>query len=159
MSKEEGRKEGGGKEGDAIEGESLTMIINKRDLTLLNEFAQKNTPLESCAILIGKRKHNQFSVLEVVQMENDYKSEIKFTINEEKLFAVYKKAESTNLSVVGIYHTHPSNPTTPSKTDIKYMEINPVPWIINSTLTIETKCYIYNENDGDVMEIELTVMD
>ncbi len=154
MSKKEGEQQG-----EAIEAVALTMIITKRDLTLLNNFAQKHKPLESCAILVGKRKHNQFSVLEVVPMENDYKSEIKFTINEEKLFAVYKKAESTNLSVVGIYHTHPSNPTTPSKTDIKYMEINPVPWIINSTLTNETKCYLYNENDGGVMEIELKIMD
>ena len=146
-------------ESEAREDEALTISITKKDLILLNDFSQRNTPLESCAILIGKRKNNQFNILEVIPMENDYKSKNKFTINEEKLFAVYKKAESTNLSVVGIYHTHPSNPTTPSNTDIKYMEINPVPWIINSTLTIETKCYIYNENDGNVMEIDLTLRD
>jgi proteasome lid subunit RPN8/RPN11 len=45
----------------------------------------------------------------------------------------------------------------PSKTDIKYMELNPVPWIINSTITDETRCYIYDENEG-VKEIELRVM-
>ena len=127
-------------------------------MIILNDFSQRNTPLESCAILIGKRKNNQFNILEVIPMENDYKSKFKFTINEEKLFAVYKKAESNNLSVVGIYHTHPSTPI-PSKTDIKYMEINPVPWIINSTLTDETKCFIYNDKNECVIEIGLIVMD
>ncbi len=145
-------------ESEAREDEALTISITKKDLILLNDFSQRNTPLESCAILIGKRKNNQFKILEVIPMENDYKSKIKFTINEEKLFAVYKKAESNNLSVVGIYHTHPSIPI-PSKTDIKYMEINPVPWIINSTLTDETKCFIYHDKNECVIEIGLIVMD
>jgi hypothetical protein len=38
------------------------------------------------------------------------------------------------------------------------MKINPVPWVINSTITDETKCYIHNENEG-ILEIELIVMD
>jgi len=137
--------------------EAVTALIRKNHLTLLDNFSHTNEPFESCAILVGKKINNQFNVLEVIYMENEDKSEIKFTINDDKLFAVYKKAESTNLSIVGIYHTHPSKPL-PSKTDIKYMEINPVPWIINSTTTHEIKCYIYYENEG-IKEIELIVMD
>jgi [CysO sulfur-carrier protein]-S-L-cysteine hydrolase len=142
---------------EADEVESFKIIINKKHFIFLDNLSQKNKPLESCAILIGKRNNNQFIVTKIIPMENDEKSNIKFTINEEKLFAVYKKTESMNLSVVGIYHTHPSNPI-PSKTDIKYMEINPVPWIINSTITGETKCFIYYDNKG-VEEIELKVTD
>lgn len=142
---------------EADEVESFKIIINKKHFIFLDNFSQKNKPLESCAILIGKRNNNQFIVTKIIPMENDEKSNIKFTINEEKLFAVYKITESMNLSVVGIYHTHPSYPI-PSKTDIKYMEINPVPWIINSTITGETKCFIYYYNKG-VEEIELKVTD
>ncbi len=144
-------------EKEANELESFNFIINNKHFILMDKLSQKNKPLESCAILIGKRNNNQFIVTKIIPMENDEKSNIKFTINEEKLFAVYKKTESLNLSVVGIYHTHPSNPT-PSKTDIKYMEINPVPWIINSTITDEMKCFIYHDSKG-VEEIELKVMD
>jgi [CysO sulfur-carrier protein]-S-L-cysteine hydrolase len=137
--------------------ESLEILINKNHYILLNNLSQKNKPLESCAILAGKRNNNHFMVTKIIPMENDEKSNIKFTINEEKLFKAYKKIESLNLSVVGIYHTHPSNPM-PSKTDIKYMELNPVPWIINSTITDETKCFIYVDS-GAVEEIELIVTD
>jgi hypothetical protein len=38
------------------------------------------------------------------------------------------------------------------------MEINPVPWLIHSTITDEAKCYIHNESKG-ILEIELIVMD
>ncbi len=139
------------------DGEPITTKIKKNHLIFLNNWSHTNKPLESCAILVGKRKDNQFDVLEIIPMENDDKSETRFSINEEKLFVVYKKVESVNLSIVGIYHTHPSKPI-PSKTDMAYMKINPVPWIINSTITHETRCYIHNENEG-IKEIELIVMD
>jgi proteasome lid subunit RPN8/RPN11 len=90
-------------------------------------------------------------------MDNDDKSEISFAINEQKLFAVYRKIESTNLAVVGVYHTHSSVPV-PSIKDIKYMEINPIPWIIHSTTIKKTKCFIHDEIEG-ITEIELIVKD
>jgi proteasome lid subunit RPN8/RPN11 len=90
-------------------------------------------------------------------MENSDKSEIRFSINEEKLFALYKEIASMNLSVVGIFHSHPSIPF-PSKTDIKYMQINPVPWIISSTISGDTKCFLSDEKEG-IMKIDLLVMD
>jgi [CysO sulfur-carrier protein]-S-L-cysteine hydrolase len=140
------------------EGEgSSTTKIRKNHLVFLNDWSHKNKPLESCAILAGKRKDNQFNVLEIIPMENDDKSDTRFSMNEEKLFVVYKKVESIGLSVVGIYHNHPSKPI-PSKTDMTYMRINPVPWVIYSTTTHETRCYIHSEDEG-IKEIELMVMD
>ena len=138
------------------EGEPpLTAKIKKNHLVFLNDWSNKNRPLESCAILVGKRNGNIFDVLEVIPMENDDKSDSRFSISEEKLFDAYKKVETVGLSIVGIYHTHPSKPT-PSKTDMTYMRINPVPWVINSTITNETRCYIHNENEG-IKEVELVV--
>ena len=144
-------------EEEAKDEVAFTTKINKKHLSMLKNYSENNKPLESCAILFGKRKINQFTVTEIITMDNDDKSEIKFAINEEKLYSVYRKAESINLSVVGIYHTHPSEPI-PSKTDMKFMEINPVPWVINSTITNETKCYIHNGSKG-ILEIKLIVMD
>lgn len=137
--------------------ESFKMLISKNKMLFLENYSQQNKPQESCALLLGKRKENQFIVLETILMENDRKSNIMFTINEDKLFLAYKKAESMNLSVVGIYHNHPANPV-PSNTDKKYMETNPVPWIIYSTITNESKCYIYYEHEG-VTNVDIVFMD
>ncbi len=140
-----------------VKGENQIVVIKKTHLAFLINLSLQTKPLETCAILIGKRNNNQFNILEVLPMDNDDKSEISFAINEEKLFAVYKKTESINLAVVGVYHTHPSVPM-PSKTDTKYMEINPIPWIIHSTTIKKTKCFIHDEIEG-IKEIELIVKD
>ena len=138
-------------------GENQIVVIKKTHLAFLINLSLQPKPLETCAILIGKRNNNQISILEVLPMDNDDKSEVSFAINEDKLFAVYKHSESINLAVVGVYHTHPSVPM-PSKTDIKYMEINPIPWIIHSTTIKKTKCFIHDEIEG-IKEIELIVKD
>jgi proteasome lid subunit RPN8/RPN11 len=135
----------------------IETIISKEQLIFLEKYAQKNKPLESCAILLGKKTNNQFIIAEIKPIENAYRSEIKFTINEDKLFEAYKEAESKDLSVIGIYHTHPSDPY-PSKTDVIYMQINQVPWIITSTITGNTRCYLYDEEKG-LMNIDLIIMD
>ena len=41
-------------------------------------------------------------------------------------------AEEKRLQVAGIFHSHPAGPA-PSLTDAKFMEINPVVWVIYST--------------------------
>jgi proteasome lid subunit RPN8/RPN11 len=140
-----------------VAGKNEIVTIKKTHLAFLINLSLHIKPLETCAILIGKRNNNQFDILEVLPMNNDEKSEFRFTINEEKLFAAYKKIESINLAVVGIYHAHPSIPV-PSKTDIKYMEVNPIPWMIHSTIIQKTKCFIHDENEG-IKEIELIVKD
>ena len=137
--------------------ENQIVVIKKTDLAHLINLPPHTRPLETCAILIGKRNCNQFNILEVLPIDNDDESETSFAINDEKLFAVYKKIESINLAVVGVYHTHPSAPR-PSKTDIKYMEINPIPWIIHSTTVKKTKCFMHDEIEG-IKEIELIVKD
>jgi proteasome lid subunit RPN8/RPN11 len=138
-------------------GEKEFVTIKKTDLAFLTNISNQAKPLETCAILIGKRNNNQFNILDVMPMNNDDKSEIRFTIDDEKLYETYKNVESTNLAVVGIFHTHPSMPI-PSVTDIKYMEINPIPWVIHSTLIKQTKCFIHDEFER-IKEIELIVKD
>jgi proteasome lid subunit RPN8/RPN11 len=134
----------------------IKTIISKEQLIFLEKYALKNKPLESCAILLGKKINNKFIIVEIKPIENADKSEVKFTINEDKLFEIYKEAESKDLSVIGIYHTHPSDPY-PSKTDVIYMQINQVPWIITSTITGNTRCYLYDEEKG-LMNIDLIIM-
>ncbi|HXT84986.1 MAG TPA: Mov34/MPN/PAD-1 family protein [Verrucomicrobiae bacterium] len=144
-------------ENSPINLDSFKLIISREKLLFLESYSRQNISQESCAILLGKRTENEFLVLETILMENDEKSYIMFTINEDKLFSVYKKAESMNLSVVGIYHNHPAHPV-PSITDKKYMETNPVPWIINSTITNESKCYIYYDSQG-VRDVDIVFTD
>jgi proteasome lid subunit RPN8/RPN11 len=55
--------------------------------------------------------------------------------------------------VIGIFHSHPAKPA-PSSTDIKFMEINPVAWLIYSITEHKLKAFVY---DGGVQEVTLKV--
>ena len=81
---------------------------------------------------------------EVIPVTNKYTSEVSFGMDENELLKIYKYAESSNISVVGIFHSHPSKPV-PSETDKVFMEINPVPWIIKSTITDEMRCFVFSD--------------
>lgn len=132
----------------------LTVEIRAGQLITLDQNASTRYPKESCALLLGKKKENNYEIQEVIPMSNRDSSEVRFTMDENELLKIYKYAELSNTSVVGIFHSHPSKPF-PSETDKIYMEINPIPWIIKSTTTDEMRCFIFSDSSkGKIDGIE-----
>lgn len=130
--------------------------------SFLNNLVKENKPFETCAFLLGKKLDDMFIVKEIVPVENVDSSNVRFSIEDEKLLQIYTYSESINLPVIGIFHSHPSE-AFPSKTDKFYMELNPVPWIIKSTTTNETRCFILNEyvnnTKSEFTELEIKIKD
>ena len=112
--------------------------------------ANEQNPYEACAILLGNKDEKIWETTEIFLTENIEKSEINFTVSNEQLLEGYKMAEEKGLDVVGIFHSHPKSPPSPSNTDIKFMKGNPIPWIIYSGLTKEMKAYIL---DSEIIQI------
>ncbi len=79
-------------------------------------------------------------VTEAFLTQNAERSRASFTISPEELFSAYKRAETKGEEVVGIFHSHPA-PAYPSGTDMLYMEINPVVWLIMSMPSKELGAY------------------
>lgn len=138
----------------------LSMIVKQEQISFLNRFVRDNDPFESCAILLGKRQKDEFVIEEIVPAQNKDSSIIRFTIENDRLYEIYKMADEKNLSVIGIFHSHPSDPY-PSSTDKFYMKVNPVPWIIESTITNEMRCFIsgdeVNGNESLIDEIKIEI--
>ena len=122
----------------------LSIVLKVSQLLALEQAANLSNPHESCALLLGKKKEKVYEVDEVIPVSNKHNSEVRFGMDENELLKIYKYAESANISVVGIFHSHPSKPV-PSETDKAFMEINPVPWIIKSTITGEIGCFIFSD--------------
>lgn len=120
------------------------ILLKVSQLLTLEHAATLSNPYESCALLLGKKNGNFYEVYEVIPVTNKYTSEISFGMDENELLKIYKYAESSNISIVGIFHSHPSNPV-PSETDKVFMEINPVPWIIKSTITDDMRCFVFSD--------------
>ena len=124
------------------------IILSQSDKKILTEHAEKERPNESCAILFGKDEQ----VSEVFLAKNIEESPVNFTISNEQLIEGYKLAEEKQVDVIGIFHSHPNSEAYPSNTDKKFMQSNPVAWIIYSGVTKDFKAYLL---ESDIIEIPI----
>jgi [CysO sulfur-carrier protein]-S-L-cysteine hydrolase len=115
----------------------------------LVSIAKDALPDEACAFLLGKND----TVVKILPTRNLDKSPVTFSIDPGEVLYAYNIAESKGLQVVAIFHSHPAKPS-PSSTDIKFMEINPVVWLIYSTTEWRLKAYVY---DDDVKEVTIKI--
>jgi proteasome lid subunit RPN8/RPN11 len=106
----------------------------------LVSIAKNVLPNESCGLLLGEND----AVAEILPMRNVDESPLTFSIESTELVDAYNLAESKGLQVIAIFHSHPAQPS-PSSTDIKFMEINPVVWLIYSTTEWRLKAYVYDD--------------
>jgi proteasome lid subunit RPN8/RPN11 len=123
--------------------------LTSEQIKELISIAKDALPNESCAILLGKND----TVIKILPMRNVDESPVRFTVDPAEVLYAYSLAESKLLQVVAIFHSHLTRPS-PSNTDRKFMEINPVVWLIYSTTEQRFKAYVY---DGDVKEVVIKI--
>ena len=129
------------------------LILSSKHVSELRKLAVDSLPLESCALLAGRISNDDVVVSEVIVAKNADRSQVTFSIEPNELLDAYNKAESLGLDIVAIFHSHPA-PAKPSSTDAKYMEINPIPWLIMSTANNDMKAFLF---DGTIHELEVIV--
>ena len=130
--------------------ESIVLAQKEKDKLVTHAISEQ--PSESCAMLFGKKVGDNWNVKEVFLTQNIDGSQTNFTISPEELLKGYQIAEKNQLEVVGIFHSHPNSDAIPSNTDKKFMQNNPVPWIIFSGVNNDLKAYLL---DSDVIEIPI----
>ena len=126
------------------------IIITEAQKKILINHANNEKPNESCAILFGSIKEQVASVKEVFLAKNIEESPVNFTISNEQLIEIYKTAEDRKTDVVGIFHSHPNSEAYPSSTDKKFMQSNPVVWVIYSGVSENFRAYVL---ESDILEI------
>lgn len=122
--------------------------LTESDKKILSEYSENQKPNESCAILFGKDDQ----VLDLFLTENIENSPVNFTISNKQLIEAYKIAEEKKMEVVGIFHSHPGSDAYPSNTDKKFMQSNPVAWIIYSGINKNFRAYLL---ESDIVEIPI----
>jgi len=130
------------------------IVLTQKEKDTLVAHAIEQQPSESCAMLLGKKVGDTWNVKEVFLTQNIDNSQTNFTISPEELLKGYQLAEKMNLELVGVFHSHPNSNATPSDTDRKFMQNNPVPWIIFSGVTNGLKVYLL---DSDLVEISIKI--
>ena len=128
------------------------IVLAQKEKDKLVAHAIEQQPSESCAMLFGKKVGDDWNVKEVFLTQNMDNSQTNFTISPEELLKGYQIAQKNQLEVVGVFHSHPNSDAIPSNTDKKFMQNNPVPWIIFSGVNNDLKAYLL---DSDVIEIPI----
>ena len=128
------------------------IVLTQKEKDRLITHAIKQQPNESCAMLLGEKIDDVWNIKEVFLTENIDESQTNFTISPDELLKGYKLAEKMHLELVGVFHSHPNSDAIPSNTDKKFMQNNPVPWIIFSGVNNDLKAYLL---DSDVIEIPI----
>ncbi|HXV66115.1 MAG TPA: M67 family metallopeptidase [Nitrosopumilaceae archaeon] len=130
----------------------MQLVLTNIQRELLVRDSVDKQPNEACALLIGNKQNDKLVVREIFFTKNIEESPINFTISNEELIIGYRMAEEKKLEVIGIFHSHPNSEPFPSETDRKFMEINPVPWVIFSNRTKNFKAYIF---DSKIIEVQI----
>ena len=130
------------------------IVLTQEEKDKLVAHAIEQQPSESCAMLFGKKVGGTWNVKEVFLTQNTDNSRTNFTISPEELLKGYQHAEKMNLELVGVFHSHPNSDAIPSDTDRKFMQNNPVPWMIFSGVTNGLKVYLL---DSDLVEISIKI--
>jgi proteasome lid subunit RPN8/RPN11 len=128
------------------------IFLTAAQLAKLVEVAKDALPNESCAFLLG---HND-RVAEILPMRNIDDSPVTFSIEPTELIYAYNLAETKGMDVIAIFHSHPAK-AWPSSTDVKFMEINPVVWVIYSTTENQLKAFVY-DGDDFIKEIDIRII-
>ena len=130
------------------------IVLTQKDKDELITHAIGQQPSESCAMLLGTKVDDIWNVKEIFLTQNIDNSQTNFTISPEELLNGYQLAEKMNLELVGVFHSHPNSDAIPSSTDKKFMQNNPVPWIIFSGINNNLKAYLL---DSDVIEMPIKI--
>lgn len=123
------------------------IILSNSYKKILTQHAENEKPNESCAILFGKDD----TVSEVFLTKNIEESPVNFTISNEQLIEGYKIAEEKKIDVIGIFHSHPNSEAYPSNTDKKFMQSNPVAWVIYSEANKDFRAYFLESEIKEIL--------
>jgi proteasome lid subunit RPN8/RPN11 len=91
---------------------SLTLLPSQWEE--MRQQAAEEAPLEACGLLAG----NDGQVARVLPMRNAARSAVRFLLDPRQQLDAFQMLDEQGLELIGIYHSHPAGPPTPSSTDV-----------------------------------------
>lgn len=116
---------------------------------------RENYPNEACGILAGIGNE----VKKIYKMTNIDHSPVSYMLDSKEQFKVMKDIRMNNLSMLAIFHSHPSSAALPSKKDVDLAFYDEVVYIIISLMDRETVVKGFLIKSGDVREVLIQKVD
>ena len=106
--------------------------LNKQNLQIIFSHAQSTYPEECCGVILGHLESDRKTVVEIIPTQNAWNRETasdfqdsdiessrkrRYTIAPREMLQLQKSSRDKNLNIIGIFHSHPDYPATPSEFD------------------------------------------
>jgi proteasome lid subunit RPN8/RPN11 len=128
-----------------LQKQTLNIInLSSTHIEIMTQEAINAYPCECCGLLLGISNHEAKEVVQVIPTLNDWENQKdlfveleqkfddtrssyddrqctdSFSINPLTFLQIQKQAHQDNLEIIGIYHSHPDHPATPSAFDTRF---------------------------------------
>jgi proteasome lid subunit RPN8/RPN11 len=110
---------------------------------------------EACGLLLGEKSHDIYQAIEVFPIKNVLHSPVRYLMHPEEQLKAFNYMDENGLELVGIYHSHPNGPDTPSKTDIDEAYYPESVYLIWSLISGEWHCRAFLIQDATIKEIKI----
>jgi proteasome lid subunit RPN8/RPN11 len=120
--------------------------------TMLAE-VQGGWPEEACGLLAGQAG----AVEAVLPATNALHSATRYRLAPEEQIRLLVQIEAAGQALVGIYHSHPNGPATPSPTDLEEADYPETVYLIWSPAGASWLCRGFYIQRGQAIEVRLEV--
>ena len=93
------------------------MKIHHEALEAIRAHGAEGFPYEICGLLIGKPAENLVTEVRRVRNLEQQNPEVRYLIDDKEDMRIRKELYTTDLDVLGYYHSHPNHPARPSVFD------------------------------------------
>jgi len=111
------------------------------------------SPNEACGILAGKGKQAS----KIYKMTNIEKSPVRYFMDSKEQFKVMKDMRENNLSMLAIFHSHPSSQAYPSAKDLSLAFYEDAVYIIVSLIEKGPIVKGFLMREGKIEEVGIVV--
>jgi proteasome lid subunit RPN8/RPN11 len=115
----------------------------------------KSLPEEACGLLAGKGD----TIQAVFSVTNQLHRPDRFRMNPAEQYEVFRQIDEQGLELSGIFHSHPSGPETPSRTDLAEFAYPGVAYLIMFLREQTWQARIFEIRDEHYEEITLELIE
>jgi proteasome lid subunit RPN8/RPN11 len=129
------------------------LVLREEDLEAMRGHVRADSPLEACGLVAGMQDRST----QVFKIHNEEASRTRFRMDAKQQYLAFVTMERNGWDLLAIYHSHPSGPADPSRTDLAEAMYPGVAHLIWSPQPDGWKCKAFFLDDGMITPAELEV--
>lgn len=113
----------------------MTLVLEPRHLAAIRRHGEADYPAEACGMIGGVLEGGRKIAVQLVPLTNQRSDAARnrYLIDPESFQRAERQLERDGLEVIGVYHSHPDHPATPSAFDREHAW----PWLSYVIVAVE----------------------